>query len=112
MLFMDWRDSHTQELPAMREANEKLPTFLYAMPFTKNKVRGESGGNPRHIHQRPPASALGTMPLLSCSGHRASGPGDPSMTSGCAHLQNAHAGFHPVDSRPSGAVCPSSHSVT
>ena len=40
MLFMDWRDSHTQELPAMREANEKLPTFLYAMPFTKNKVWG------------------------------------------------------------------------
>ena len=39
MLFMDWRDNHTQGNPAMREANGKLPTFLYAMPFTKNKVR-------------------------------------------------------------------------
>lgn len=38
MLFMDWRDDHTQDNPAMRDANEKLPTFLYAMPFTKNKV--------------------------------------------------------------------------
>ena len=38
MLFMDWRDDHTQDKPAMRDANEKLPTFLYAMPFTKNKV--------------------------------------------------------------------------
>ncbi|GLC47197.1 hypothetical protein PLESTB_001621900 [Pleodorina starrii] len=40
MLFMDWRDDHThgpgQE--AMRAANEKLPTFLYAMPFTENKI--------------------------------------------------------------------------
>ncbi len=40
MLFMDWRDDHTHPggLEAMRAANEKLPTFLYAMPFTKNKV--------------------------------------------------------------------------
>ncbi|KXZ48879.1 hypothetical protein GPECTOR_24g168 [Gonium pectorale] len=40
MLFMDWRDDHTHApgLEAMRAANEKLPTFLYAMPFTKNKV--------------------------------------------------------------------------
>ncbi|EFJ41647.1 hypothetical protein VOLCADRAFT_107605 [Volvox carteri f. nagariensis] len=40
MLFMDWRDEHTHGpgLEAMRAANEKLPTFLYAMPFTKNKV--------------------------------------------------------------------------
>lgn len=39
MLFMDWRDDHTQNIPDMKAANEKLPTFLYAMPFTKNKVR-------------------------------------------------------------------------
>lgn len=40
MLFMDWRDDHTHPggLEAMRAANEKLPTFLYAMPFTKNKI--------------------------------------------------------------------------
>ncbi|GIL80240.1 hypothetical protein Vretimale_17433 [Volvox reticuliferus] len=40
MLFMDWRDDHTHApgLEAMRANNEKLPTFLYAMPFTKNKI--------------------------------------------------------------------------
>lgn len=38
MLFMDWRDEHTAGNPAMRESNTKLPTFLYAMPFSKNKV--------------------------------------------------------------------------
>ena len=70
MLFMDWRDSHTQELPAMREANEKLPTFLYAMPFTKNKVRGESGGNPPGDSGKP--SAQSPAPPASDSGHRAS----------------------------------------
>lgn len=43
MLFMDWRDDHTQNIPDMKAANEKLPTFLYAMPFTKNKVR-QGGG--------------------------------------------------------------------
>ncbi len=39
MLFMDWRDGHTQGNEAMRASNDKTPTFLYAMPFTKNKVR-------------------------------------------------------------------------
>jgi lycopene beta-cyclase len=38
MLFMDWRDDHLGGSPEMRVANEKTPTFLYAMPFTKNKV--------------------------------------------------------------------------
>lgn len=38
MLFMDWRDDHTQGLPEMQAANERLPTFLYVMPFAKNKV--------------------------------------------------------------------------
>lgn len=40
MLFMDWRDDHTHQpgLEAMRASNEKLPTFLYAMPFTPTKV--------------------------------------------------------------------------
>ncbi|GAX83195.1 hypothetical protein CEUSTIGMA_g10621.t1 [Chlamydomonas eustigma] len=38
MLFMDWRDDHLKGSPEMRAANEKTPTFLYAMPFSKNKV--------------------------------------------------------------------------
>lgn len=38
MLFMDWRDDHTIGHPEMRAANKKLPTFLYAMPFSKTKV--------------------------------------------------------------------------
>jgi hypothetical protein len=38
MLFMDWRDDHLADLPEVKARNSKLPTFLYAMPFTKNKV--------------------------------------------------------------------------
>jgi len=38
MLFMDWRDDHTEGHPEMREANRKLPTFLYAMPFSPTTV--------------------------------------------------------------------------
>ncbi|BDA46459.1 Lycopene beta cyclase, chloroplastic [Coccomyxa sp. Obi] len=38
MLFMDWRDDHTAETPEMQESNSKLPTFLYAMPFSKTRV--------------------------------------------------------------------------
>ena len=41
MLFMDWRDDHLADLPEVKARNDKLPTFLYAMPFTKNKVRVE-----------------------------------------------------------------------
>lgn len=38
MLFMDWRDGHTEGRPEMKAANDALPTFLYAMPFSKTKV--------------------------------------------------------------------------
>lgn len=38
MLFMDWRDGHTQGQPVMRQANERTPTFLYAMPFSPTKI--------------------------------------------------------------------------
>jgi lycopene beta-cyclase len=37
MLFMDWRDDHTSGKPAMQASNARLPTFLYAMPFSKTK---------------------------------------------------------------------------
>jgi lycopene beta-cyclase len=39
MLFMDWRDDHLAQLPEIKARNDKLPTFLYAMPFSKTKVR-------------------------------------------------------------------------
>mmetsp|Transcript_12609 Transcript_12609/g.27244 ORF Transcript_12609/g.27244 Transcript_12609/m.27244 type:complete len:555 (+) Transcript_12609:195-1859(+) len=38
MLFMDWRDNHTEGLPDMKKRNEDLPTFLYAMPFSPTKI--------------------------------------------------------------------------
>ena len=38
MLFMDWRDDHTAADPAMEQRNRALPTFLYAMPFSKTRV--------------------------------------------------------------------------
>lgn len=38
MLFMDWRDDHTAGNPDMHESNRRLPTFLYAMPFSKTKI--------------------------------------------------------------------------
>jgi lycopene beta-cyclase len=38
MLFMDWRDDHLAALPEIKARNDKLPTFLYAMPFSKTKV--------------------------------------------------------------------------
>jgi lycopene beta-cyclase len=50
MLFMDWRDDHLADLPEVKARNDKLPTFLYAMPFSKNKVGG------RH--------AVGSQPVL------------------------------------------------
>jgi hypothetical protein len=37
MLFMDWRDDHLPEGSDVKARNAKLPTFLYAMPFSKNK---------------------------------------------------------------------------
>jgi len=36
MLFMDWRDEHLS--PKFKEQNDKLPTFLYAMPFSDTEV--------------------------------------------------------------------------
>lgn len=42
MLFMDWRDDHTQPFADMKASNEALPTFLYAMPFSKNKCVGDA----------------------------------------------------------------------
>ena len=38
MLFMDWRDDHTLGFPEMRAANRRVPTFLYAMPFSSTEV--------------------------------------------------------------------------
>lgn len=38
MLFMDWRDSHLHGHKELMEANSKLPTFLYAMPFSANHI--------------------------------------------------------------------------
>ncbi len=38
MLFMDWRDDHLDSDPELKESNSKLPTFLYAMPFSDTKV--------------------------------------------------------------------------
>ena len=38
MLFMDWRDDHTVGFPEMRAANQRIPTFLYAMPFSPTEV--------------------------------------------------------------------------
>eukprot|EP00898_Chlorokybus_atmophyticus_P008232 jgi/Chlat1/840/Chrsp104S01287 len=38
MLFMDWRDSHLRDHPELHKYNEQLPTFLYAMPFSKTKI--------------------------------------------------------------------------
>ncbi|GLJ19414.1 hypothetical protein SUGI_0350200 [Cryptomeria japonica] len=38
MVLMDWRDSHLGNEPVLRAKNEKLPTFLYAMPFDSNRI--------------------------------------------------------------------------
>ncbi|XP_010558132.1 PREDICTED: lycopene beta cyclase, chloroplastic-like [Tarenaya hassleriana] len=38
MLFMDWRDSHLENSRELKERNRKLPTFLYAMPFSSNRI--------------------------------------------------------------------------
>ena len=38
MLFMDWRDEHTRGFPEMRAANQRTPTFMYAMPFSPTEV--------------------------------------------------------------------------
>ncbi|XP_062117948.1 lycopene beta cyclase, chloroplastic/chromoplastic-like [Humulus lupulus] len=38
MVFMDWRDSHLNNNIELKERNSKIPTFLYAMPFSSNKI--------------------------------------------------------------------------
>ncbi|KAF8397924.1 hypothetical protein HHK36_016850 [Tetracentron sinense] len=38
MVLMDWRDSHMGSEPYLRPSNDKLPTFLYVMPFDSNLV--------------------------------------------------------------------------
>nr|AAX19899.1 lycopene cyclase [Salicornia europaea] len=38
MLFMDWRDSHLVDNKELRGRNSKIPTFLYAMPFSSNRI--------------------------------------------------------------------------
>ncbi|XP_022153903.1 lycopene beta cyclase, chloroplastic/chromoplastic [Momordica charantia] len=38
MVFMDWRDSHLNNNKILKERNDKIPTFLYAMPFSSNRI--------------------------------------------------------------------------
>lgn len=38
MVFMDWRDSHLNNDVKLKERNSKIPTFLYAMPFSTNRI--------------------------------------------------------------------------
>nr|BAS69435.1 lycopene beta-cyclase [Rhododendron japonicum f. flavum] len=38
MIFMDWRDSHLDNNRELKERNSRIPTFLYAMPFSSNRI--------------------------------------------------------------------------
>ncbi|GMH28333.1 hypothetical protein Nepgr_030176 [Nepenthes gracilis] len=38
MVFMDWRDSHLDGNKEVKGRNSKIPTFLYAMPFSSGRV--------------------------------------------------------------------------
>ncbi|XP_057541348.1 lycopene beta cyclase, chloroplastic/chromoplastic [Amaranthus tricolor] len=38
MLFMDWRDSHLDCNKELKDRNSRIPTFLYAMPFSSNRI--------------------------------------------------------------------------
>ena len=38
MVFMDWRDDHLTPGTPLHGINSRLPTFLYAMPFSPTKV--------------------------------------------------------------------------
>lgn len=38
MVFMDWRDSHLNHSKELKERNCKIPTFLYAMPFSSERI--------------------------------------------------------------------------
>lgn len=38
MVFMDWRDSHLNDNAELKERNSRIPTFLYAMPFSSKRI--------------------------------------------------------------------------
>ncbi|KAL0547563.1 hypothetical protein IC582_017503 [Cucumis melo] len=38
MVLMDWRDTHLNNEPYLRQHNKEFPTFLYAMPFDSNLI--------------------------------------------------------------------------
>ncbi|KAK8960534.1 hypothetical protein KSP40_PGU008761 [Platanthera guangdongensis] len=38
MVFMDWRDSHLDRNPELKRRNAAFPTFLYAMPFSSDRI--------------------------------------------------------------------------
>ncbi|EPS69984.1 lycopene beta-cyclase, partial [Genlisea aurea] len=38
MVFMDWRDSHLKNNKELMERNRRIPTFLYAMPFSSQRI--------------------------------------------------------------------------
>ncbi|KAI4348629.1 hypothetical protein L6164_009332 [Bauhinia variegata] len=38
MVFMDWRDSHLHDNKELKERNSRIPTFLYAMPFSSTRI--------------------------------------------------------------------------
>nr|BAW34177.1 lycopene beta cyclase [Ipomoea batatas] len=38
MVFMDWRDSHLNSNLELKERNKRIPTFLYAMPFSSQRI--------------------------------------------------------------------------
>ncbi|KAJ4978261.1 hypothetical protein NE237_009041 [Protea cynaroides] len=38
MVLMDWRDTHLSNKKDLREKNSRIPTFLYAMPFSSQKI--------------------------------------------------------------------------
>lgn len=38
MVFMDWRDSHLKDGTELKERNSRIPTFLYAMPFSSTRI--------------------------------------------------------------------------
>ncbi|XP_020589473.1 LOW QUALITY PROTEIN: lycopene beta cyclase, chloroplastic [Phalaenopsis equestris] len=38
MVFMDWRDSHLKFRSDLKRRNDALPTFLYAMPFSSDRI--------------------------------------------------------------------------
>lgn len=38
MVFMDWRDSHLHNNVELKGRNSRIPTFLYAMPFSSTRI--------------------------------------------------------------------------